>query len=132
MNNRLVLLATIFVSAALFSTLQAQQLTLKATGNGTLTDSDGSYAASFQMFDDGVSISFIEISAPAVMQSKMRISISGFGNGGRTASGTFTPCDGGTCPCTLEVNEAQSNLSGTCTNPEQETLRLSFPGFRSL
>jgi len=132
MNHRLVVLATIFISAALFSTLQAQQLTLKATGNGTLTDSDGAtYAASFEMWTDDASTAFINISAPAVAQNGMRITLSGFSADGTTANGTITPCEGGVCPCSLQVNDAQSILSGSCTNPEGETLRLSFPGFRS-
>jgi hypothetical protein len=133
MNQRMFLFVTTLIAVALFSTLQAQQLTLKASGNGKLTDSDGAtYAASFEMWTDDASTAFINISAPAVAQNGMRITLSGFSADGTTAKGTITPCEGGVCPCSLQVNDAQSTLSGSCTNPEGETLRLNFSGFRRL
>jgi len=127
MKIRTASLTAIGIALLYLSSLHAQQLALEATGNGTIQDSDGkSYAASFEMWGDGESNSFIKIAAPDLSQRAVQIILSSPSPDGRSASGYLTPCDGGSCPCSLESDEAQTKLSGTCTNPENETLSFNF------
>lgn len=126
MHYRLAVSAVIFFTLVGLSPLQAQDMRLLATGSGTLSADETTYAASYEFWGKNDKAELVKV---RVGEDELQISVSRHSEDGKQAEGSLTPCEGGNCPCWLQEDEAGTSMTGSCRNeayPEHGELRLSI------
>ncbi len=99
----------------------AQAGEMQGTGTGTVTLAGETYDATFELWGEDGQTTLIKGHADG---DDFEVAIS---SGEETeAQGTFSPCEGGTCPCTLSANEEETEVRGSCDVSGYGKLQISF------
>lgn len=117
MKYRFALSVAVFITLVGPALVQAQGEQLESTGTGTITVDGKTTNAGFELWGTDGRTSLIKIDAAGLEVRYSQISMTGYGSDGVSATGEFAPClDDGVCHCNLRSDEAETALTGECSN----------------